>query len=319
MDSSNLKQETQKFAFLSRTFLFKSMECIYQVRCPEQVADFIPDEESFFSLTVPKSLSLRQKLSSPAAHGWFSIDISISGTDDIVERWYLLHLPVKQTESVPSLNTNLKELKAHTYRRFSQILRSIYSMIQCFPAHTLGYCLGTLRDARRTLVASCSSFVGFPARINSFCDCETAKLEFGPVVTPLGKTLVICQYRVDVVQLIPCPFTGPLVSSRSNESLGPSEPWNETYGESFKDSIWSMTTPPAVDLSSFKSTLLVDGFELIEETEPVEHEDVKLTLEEFEEMIRQVESKRKSYPVTVEDVRNNYDRVKQLLTVLQCQ
>ena len=324
--SGNLKHETQKFAFVSRTFLFKTMECVYQVRCTDQVADFIPDEENWFMLDVPKSVSLRQKISSQPYHGWFSIDISVSGTSDVVERWYLMHLPVKQTDSVPSLSTNLKELKAHTYREFAQTLRSVYSMLHCLPAYTLSYYLSGFRTAKQSLVASTTSFQKFPAKLNSFCDDETAKLKFGPVVTPLGRTLVICQYRVDVTGLVPSPirtaprYNFPRVETPPvDEGFGVSESREDTYGQSFTESIWNMTPVPAVNLDSFVSSRFVDGFELIEEpgmSAETQREDKQMTLDEFAGLMRDVDAKHVPTPVTVDQVLANYTRVQDKLRAL---
>ena len=221
--SAQLKIEEQKFARLALTFLYKAMEAIYSLRCPNQV-EFIQEDSNsnWFNLNIPRSNELRQHLQSSFYHGWFNIDISLSDTKQIVERWYLIHIPAKQTETLPSLavsmggsgissgtrNSALKELKIHTYRRFTQILRSIYSMIGMFPATTLSTILSQLKTRNKThLVANLSNFQKFPAQITSFCEEETAKFRFGPIYTPIGQAVVICHYRIDIQPLIPIPFT----------------------------------------------------------------------------------------------------------------
>lgn len=224
VQSTQLKKEEQKFARLALTFLYKTMETIYTLRCPHQV-EFTEEDSSscWFNLNIPRSNVLRQQLQSSFYHGWFSIDIFLSDTKEIVERWYLIHIPAKQTETLPSLavsigssginnnssgrNSALKELKLHTYRRFTQIQRSIYCMIGALPATTLSIILDQFSTPnKRHLVASLSPFQKFPAQITSFCEQETAKFRFGPVVTPIGQSVVICHYRIDIQPLIPTPI-----------------------------------------------------------------------------------------------------------------
>lgn len=226
--STQLRKEEQKFARLALTFLYKTMETIYTLRVPHQVEFTEEDSGScWFNLNIPRSNVLRQQLQSSFYHGWFSIDIYLSDTKEIVERWYLIHIPAKQTETLPSLavsigssainnnngnsnngrNSALKELKLHTYRRFTQMQRSIYCMIGALPATTLSIVLGQFSTPnKRHLVASLSPFQKFPAQITSFCEEETAKFRFGPVVTPIGQSVVICHYRIDIQPLIPTPI-----------------------------------------------------------------------------------------------------------------
>ncbi|OHT11122.1 hypothetical protein TRFO_04082 [Tritrichomonas foetus] len=235
--SVQLKKEEQKFARLALTFLYKTMEAIYSIRCPKQV-DFVEEDKnsSWFNLNIPRSNSLRQKLQSSFYHGWFSIDICLTDNQDfteIIERWYLIHIPVKQTETLPSLSTNLKDLKFHTYRRFSQILRSIYSMINALPATTLSIVLQQLTTTKRRIVANVSGFQKFPAQITSFCEEETAKIRFGPIVTPIGQSVVICHYRLDLQPLIPTPIrTAPhykFGSEITNDNQNYEESGNQNY------------------------------------------------------------------------------------------
>lgn len=325
--SAYLKQETQKFAFVSRTFLYKTMELIYENRCPDRVADFLPDDERWFFMNIDRSLSLRKQVSSTSSHGWFSIDISISETSEIVERWYLIHLPIKQNETVPSLNTNLKELKLHTYRHFAQILRSIFSMMHCLPAWTLSFYFKKFKTVSRKLVANCSTFRKFPVDMSSFTDNETANVKFGPIITPVGKTLVICQHQLDITSMIPSPIrTAPHYVFPRVESPplidGLSVSASQTYGceQSYNGSVASMTPIPSFNIQSFVPDRFVDGFELIEIPESrQEEEEVAnpcLSVDEFLELLDSVEGKRVSKPVTVEQVREDYEHVKQELEKL---
>lgn len=312
---SQLKKETQKFAFVSRAFLFKTMECIYQVRCREQVTDFSADEESWFFMNIEKSLSLRQKISSTSYHGWFSIDIAISNTGEIVERWYLIHLPVKQTDTVPSLNTNLKELKLHTYRHFSQILRSIYSMANCLPAATLSYYFKQFKTVKRTLVGNISAFQKFPAKIESFCEEETANIKFGPIVTPVGKTLVICQHRVDITPLIPSPIrTAPHYVFPRAESPPLQEHLSEshvdTYGQSISSSLWNMTPLPAVNIQSFVPESINDDHDLGESLMENARKSARvLPIDDFMHMLDNMGEYPTDTNESVEDVMSTYEAI----------
>ena len=325
-ESAHLKQETQKFAYVSRTFLYKTMELIYEIRCPDQVADFLQDEERWFFMTIGRSLSLRKQVSSTSSHGWFSIDISVSETSEIIERWYLIHLPIKQNETVPSLNTNLKELKLHTYRHFAQILRSIFSMMHCLPAYTLSFYLKQFKTVNRSLVGNCSPFRKFPVNMESFCENETASVKFGPIITPIGKTLVICQHQLDITGMIPSPIrtaphyvfprveTPPLVD---DFNVGASQ--IDGCGQSYNGSCASITPLPSFNIQSFVPDRFVDGFELIEAPEEEHEEEAPspaLSIDEFVELLDRVDAKRVSQPVTVEQVLSDYNKMKEELEQL---
>jgi hypothetical protein len=48
-------EESPKFATIAHTFLFKVMDCIYQIRCPAQVPDFVADDSVGFSAWIEQS------------------------------------------------------------------------------------------------------------------------------------------------------------------------------------------------------------------------------------------------------------------------
>jgi hypothetical protein len=196
-------EESRKFATIAHTFLFTVMDCIYQIRCPAQVPDFVADDSFGFSLDVPCSESIRAPLNTPMVHGLFKIDISISGTTEIIERWYLMHLRVDRTEPIPSVPRGPKGLKVYTYRSLCKYLRSIYSVLNCLAATGFATILGQFTILKRNLVVSCSSFEKFPLKLETFCEDEVGQLKFGPTVTPIGKILVICEHRLDLNALIP--------------------------------------------------------------------------------------------------------------------
>jgi hypothetical protein len=272
------KRESQKFAFVSRVFLYKTMEAIYQARCSDQVKDFEKEPECWFQTNLPRSASLRQQVTSEAVHGWFSIDISISDSSAVVERWYLIHLPLKAGDSLPSPTSNIQRLKLDTFRQFSQLFRSIYSLMHCLPAAALCYVLQQFSAVKRHLVGTTSPFQKFPARLESYCDSETANVKFGPVVTPVGKIVVICQHRVDILPLIPTPVrTAPHYSFRRQIPLTPSDV--DTYGQSLSTSSNFRLSPlPEVNLGSFVPHPFPDGFEDMDVDEPIPVEDFISTI-----------------------------------------
>ena len=243
------------------------METVYFLRCPNQ-ADFVAEEEGnkWFNMDIPRSNQLRQKIQSPFYHGWFCIDISITDNKEYretIERWYMIHIPSKQTETTPSITNfnNLKDLKFYTYRRFSQFLRSIYSMINVLPATNLGIVLKQLKTSKLQMSANISAFQKFPAQIKAFCDSETSKLRFGPVVTPIGQTVVICHYRVDLMPLIPTPIraaphykfnTGSFHENiQDKNSFQEMSTVHDTYGTSVPNTSPFMTQSSVVDIQSF--------------------------------------------------------------------
>lgn len=266
-DSStqSFKKETQKFAFVSRTFMFKVMECIYNIRVPNQIDDFVEDKDFWFNIDIPKSANLRSGIASNMYHGWFYIDISLDGLDNdqepvIFERWYLIHLPYKPTETVPTFGNDNKENRFHSYRDFSRVLRSIYSLLIAMPLQTFQYVLNHLVTTKLHLVAKCSHFMKFPAKLDSYTEDELAKLKFGPVLTPIGRTLVICQHLIDISIYIPRPIrTAPHYSfSQSSvlqidqdQMIPEKKLTKDVYGFSVPSTLPNMTPVSSVNLSSF--------------------------------------------------------------------
>lgn len=252
----------QKYNDLSHSFLYKCMECIYQHRCPNQVSDFLSDGHHWFSLNIPYSVTLRQKVGITSDHGWFKINIyykAANSEPEIIEQWYLFYLPIKNNESNPNMNLDSKSLKQHTYRCFSQSLRSLYSVIDALPLATMLFVLKELQMIKPPIIyAETSNFMKFPAKIEKFCEEETSKIQFKTVYSPVGKTTVICKYRLDLMDLIPRPIrTTPhiniyntsrppsydqLTDQSQEETVGMSVPHSYEYSRTSFE--MSNSTPP---------------------------------------------------------------------------
>ena len=212
--------EKTKFQSLSRLFLYKVAECIYETRCPQDLPDFEPDP-SVFSLSVKKSSSLRSLLTYKSHYGWFQIDLILTNPDIIIERWHLIHLPLKI--EVPNQFPTVGELREYVYRQFSQIIRSIYSMCNILPSKTLQIQIQKLPTNTRRIKAVCEPFHALPAVYESISEYETGRIQFGPIITPVGRTVVFCTHRIDLDNEIPCPISTAqhynfTLNSSSNDS-----------------------------------------------------------------------------------------------------
>lgn len=212
MFSRNDNIQTQKFASLSFSFLFKAMECICYERCSSQYCDFVKDDENWFSLQLYNCKTLRNKVIPTKLHGWFSIDISIKDSkmeSKVIEKWSLLHVPYSNTETLPEFQ-NIKDLKVQTYRNFSLALRSLYSIINVLPAKALSITLRNLKDINKPyFVADVSSWKGFPASLEGFKTHRYSQFKLPLIKTPVGKILVVCKYRTNIQSFIPVFIVRP--------------------------------------------------------------------------------------------------------------
>ena len=197
-------QEKNKLQSLSRVFLYKIAECIYETRCPQDLPDFEQENPPMFSLAIQKSRNLRSLLTYKSHYGWFKIDIILSNPDIVIERWHMIHLPLKA--KVPNEYPSKRELNTAVHRQFSQFMRSIYSMCNVLPAKSLILQLKQLPTNTRTVKAVCESFHALPAVNESFSEFETARIQFGPIVTPVGRTVIFCTHRIDLDDEIPRPI-----------------------------------------------------------------------------------------------------------------
>ena len=188
--------EKTKLQSLSRLFLYKVAESIYETRSPQDLPDFEPEQPQVLSLGVRKSSSLRSLLTYKSHYGWFQVDIILTNPDIVIERWHLIHLPLKA--EYENTYSSPRDLREHIFRRFSQFLRSIYSMSNVLPAKTLQLQLKQLPTNERKLKVVCEPFHALPAVYESISEYETARLQFGPIVTPVGRSVVFVTHRIDL-------------------------------------------------------------------------------------------------------------------------
>jgi len=205
MKSSNRpiqENEGQKMASMARMFLIKVAEAIYSVRCPGEITDFVNDDESWFSVKSKKSSQLRQVLSSKNMHGWFKIDVILTNPDTILERWYMIQLPPSKTDQ-PVMKP---ESRSEAYRHFSQIYRSIISLLHSLPCFFLNNQLSRVSLNNRKIFAICDPFKPLPAHNDPFSELETGQIRFGPVMFPAGRVIVFCHHLIDLHHEIPRPI-----------------------------------------------------------------------------------------------------------------
>lgn len=204
--SSLSESDVQKYMLLSRVFLCKAMECIYSNRCPKDLSDLVEDEEKWFSLNIPKSESLRQLVSARHSHGWFKIEIILTDPDIIVERWTLLHLHLGH-DDVVLLCEDKNELKNETYKNFSKVLRSVYSMLNALPTKTIDIINSQVPTCTRRITAECSQFNRLPIKENDMTALQSSsgikKYKFGPVFSPIGKCIILCESIQNIDSLLP--------------------------------------------------------------------------------------------------------------------
>jgi hypothetical protein len=309
-------EESRKYATIAQTFLFKVMDCIYQLRCPGQIPDFSPDDSFGFSLELPSSESLRQPLKTSTVHGWFKIDISISNTAEVIERWYLMHLRVDRTEPPPSVPGGPKALKVYTYRSLCKTLRSIYSLLNCLPATSFAESLGMFTVLRRNLVASCSAFEKFPLRLETFCDEEVGQIKFGPVVTPVGKILVICEHRLELTALIPRAIrTAPHYTFAATQPP-PAHPREHEFGPAAESGPALQLTPlPRENLGSFLPDPQLDGFIVVDGSMQFPEETSEMPIGEFIRLIDLTEGEKPGEPPTAAELLEDFAQMRRELGV----
>jgi hypothetical protein len=311
-------EESRKYATIAHTFLFKVMDCIYQLRCPAQVPDFAADDSFGFALDVPCSESLRAPLNTPMVHGWFKVDISISGTSEIIERWYLMHLRLDRTEPIPSVPGGPKGLKVYTYRSLCKYLRSIYSILNCLPATGFAKILAQFTILKRNLVASVTPFEKFPLKLEAFCEDEVGQLKFGPTVTPVGKILVICEHRLDLNGLIPKAIrTAPHYTFPRPVSPVPLQPAETEFGRGLACSPALQLTPlPTENLGSFIAGPQFDGFIIVDELMAFPDDLSAMPIGEFIRLIDRTERLKPEPPPTTQALLDDYAQMERELQTL---
>lgn len=315
--SQILQNETQKYFYLSRAFLFKAMELIYTIRCPNEISDF-KDDENWFSLNIQMSPSIRQHVMSRLFHGYIRLDIKISDPDEIIESWYITHLPYKPGETIPIIAENQQDVKQHIYHSFSVLMRSIFSILHALPAYTLQSTIGHLTFSQTKFTAECSTFKQIPVKIIP-SQFKTANFKYGPVITPIGKTYVICKYAIDTIQFIPRPINFVIKSEKKAEqsvtiSLIDKE---EDFGSSYLspspalsqtlDQVCSLTSFRPDPLDHFLPLAISTGIPLINRN--VEMEKIETFIEIIEKM--KVESQKlQPEPFTIDETKIRFDHVK---------
>jgi hypothetical protein len=308
-------EDSRKYATIARAFLFKVMDCIYLLRCPAQVPDFLSDDSFGFSLDIPSSQSLRAPLNSSMVHGWFKIDISISGTSEIIERWYLMHLHVDRSEPIPTVPGGPKGLKVYTYRSLCKCLRSIYSLLNCLPAIGFAKILAQFTIVKRNLVGVSSRFEKFPLKLDSFCEDEVGELRFGPVVTPIGKVLVICEHRLDLSALIPKAIrTAPHYVFPRPQAAEQSEVCEREFGENDSPGSGLQLAPlPTANLSSFVAPPQLDGFIVVDDSMCFPEEGSAMPIGEFMRLIDRTERMQPGDPPSAQAILDDFAQMKREL------
>ncbi|KAH0794114.1 hypothetical protein GPJ56_001992 [Histomonas meleagridis] len=209
-----LSEEAKKYVLLTRIFFCKVIECIYANRCPKELSDLIEDKDHWFSLEIPESQSIRRLAAGELTYGWFQVDVILSNSNDTIERWYLVHQETKPTESRPILTGNPKEIRSHTFRKISQILRSIYATMNVMPAKALECMLSRIPSSDR-ITAFCSHFIPLPCQIKPITSNGLdLEINFGTVLTPIGICSVTCFSRKNVEELLPPIQISSLKNSR---------------------------------------------------------------------------------------------------------
>ena len=142
MESNKTKQvlsqeEIQKYVILTRLFFCKMIESIYYNRCPKELSDFTEDKEHWFSLDIPQSQSLRKLIGGETPYGWFKLDVVLSDSNCVIERWIISNKDYKPTDSRTILVGDCKNIKSYIYKRFSKMMRSVYSTMNMMPAKIL--------------------------------------------------------------------------------------------------------------------------------------------------------------------------------------
>lgn len=178
--------------------MFKVAESIYSTRCPNELPDFITDEPQL-SISVKKSNSLRQHMSSTAFFGWTKVDVIITAPNTIIERWILVHRPNNRNSS-EKINGDAKKA---IYRNFSSSLRAVFSMMNALPATALQNYLDKIPSCIRRISIVCDHFHPLPASFSSSEIKSAKQIHIASVITPLGKTDVVCHYSSNAMLELP--------------------------------------------------------------------------------------------------------------------
>lgn len=217
------KSEIQKIISLTREFLNKVVECIYYHRCPGEIADFSQDEFQF-SLKIPRSSSLRQHISSHKIHGFIKLDIILTNPEKLLERWVIEHRPLSKQESEVFSNQYTSEDKHLIFQKFSSCLRSVYCILNALPAQSLALNLQHYTSKDRKISALCGDFKKLEEQLFPFDEHHIKQVALQPILTPIGKTIIRCQYLMNPeTELIPIININktPSPSSSGSESVQP--------------------------------------------------------------------------------------------------
>ena len=315
--------EKTKFQSLSRLFLYKVAECIYETRCSQDLPDFEPDP-SVFSLSIKKSSSLRSLLTYKSHYGWFQIDLILTNPDIIIERWHLIHLPLKV--EVQNQFATVRELREFVYRQFSQIIRSIYAMCNMLPSKTLQIQIQKLPTNTRRIKAVCEPFHALPAVYESISEYETGRIQFGPIITPVGRTVVFCTHRIDLDNEIPRPIRTAQhydfsINTSSNDSNDLIE-FNQNFatntdflnapsitGLSYDPNASALTsnfsTTPG-SFSSFRAEDFLPQFHASDDSQDSQKDIQEYSISELENLIEDCLEKSIDEKPNLEDVKNRF-------------
>lgn len=198
MESNKTKQvlsqeEIQKYVILTRLFFCKMIESIYYNRCPKELSDFTEDKEHWFSLDIPQSQSLRKLIGGETPYGWFKLDVVLSDSNCVIERWIISNKDYKPTDSRTILVGDCKNIKSYIYKRFSKMMRSVYSTMNMMPAKILELQISNLVSTGIRLKAFCSHFMELPVVLEPISNNDDImEVDFGNVTTPIGICSVKC-------------------------------------------------------------------------------------------------------------------------------
>jgi hypothetical protein len=194
-----IERETTTCAQLIKIFLFKVIECICSNRCPADFSDLEDDTETWFSISIPKSQSLRQLSMRSREYGWIQIDVTLTNPETLLERW------INYSQSRPIFGPDPAALKRHLERCFAQTLRSVHCVLNALPAQSLSYQFGQLSVSNRRITAVSSHFQSLPVKNSEWTENSIVQ-EFGRSMTPLGSCWIKCFSVRDFAVFLPCIF-----------------------------------------------------------------------------------------------------------------
>lgn len=186
-------EEIQKYVILTRLFFCKVIECIYHSRCPKELSDFFEDTERWFSLDIPQSQALRKLIGGEAPYGWFKLDVVLSDSNCVIERWIISNKDYKPTDSRPILTGDCKNIKVHIYRCFSKMMRSLFATMNMMPAKVLELQIKNMVSSCVRMKAFCTHFMELPVKVEPISsNYDTFEINFGDVSTPIGISNIRC-------------------------------------------------------------------------------------------------------------------------------